>query len=583
MKQIKIKNNSLEKGKPCIEQYLLNNGIKSEDLKKFMDQPDLEDLDNPALLNNIDIAAKTIVELMNKGVNTFVQVDSDTDGYTSSAMLINYLSRRWPMNNIVFRIHPDKSHGVVVNTVFENCDLVIIPDAGSNQIEEHKQLKEMGKTVIVLDHHIVSRNEDTPAIIVNNQISEKFTNKYLSGAGIVYMLLKYLDEYYPWGQYIADDYLDLAAVGIIADAMLMTTIGNNYIAYHGLRNIKNPFLKELIKKQERGINNPNCLTKTEVAFYIAPVINGCIRSGEQEDKEMLFKAMVSYNNEEVFESSWRGVERQESLYEYAVRLATNAKSRQDNYKKKAFNFLCDYININKLNEHNIIIVPLNNADSAKVTANLTGLVAMELVKKYNKPVLVLRDTEYEGQTMFGGSGRNGNFFKIPSLLKMCKQLPVYYAEGHDNAFGIFITPENIKEVEKYFDENLTEEDFVDLIEVDYYFQKNELIDVGMLYDIANHDYLWGSGLPQPKLAFDVHFTSRDVKVMGKDKSSVKIKKDNIDFVLFKDVEFIEELSKLDNGVLTIVGRPQINEWMGRVSIQLLIDEVEIIEKQENLF
>ena len=49
------------------------------------------------------------------------------------------------------------------------------------------------------------------------------------------------------------------------------------------------------------------------------------------------------------------------------------------------------------------------------------------------------------------------------------------------------------------------------------------------------------------------------------------------------MQIIEELSKLDNGVLTIVGRPQINEWMGRVSIQLLIDEVEIIEKQENLF
>ena len=576
MKQIKLKNNS-------IEQYLLNNGIKIEDLKKFMNKPDAEDLDNPTLLKNINTAAQTIVNLMDKSVDTFIQVDSDADGYTSSSILISYLSRRWPNNNVIYRIHPDKSHGVVVDTVPESCELVIIPDAGSNQIEEHKQLYELGKTIVVLDHHVVSRNEDTPAIIVNNQTSNKFSNKYLSGAGIVYMLIKYLDENYPWGQYIADDYLDLAAVGIIADAMLMTPLGNNYIAYHGLRNIKNPFLKELIKKQERGISNPECLTKTEVAFYIAPVINGCIRSGEPEDKEMLFKAMVDYNNQEIFESSWRGVAREESLYEYAVRLATNAKSRQDNYKKKAFSFLCDYIEENKLHEHNIIIVPLNDADSTKVTANLTGLVAMELVKKYNKPVLVLRNTEYEGQTMYGGSGRNGSFFKIPSLLKMCKQLPVYYAEGHDNAFGIFITPENIKEVEKYFDENLTEEDFIDLIEVDYYFQKNELIDVGMLYDIANHDYLWGSGLPQPKLAFDIRFTSRDIKVMGKDKSSVKIKKDNVDFVLFKDVEFIEKLSKLDNGTLTVVGRPQINEWMGRVSIQLLIDEVEIIEKQENLF
>lgn len=581
MKQIKLKTNHFERTNGSyMEQYLNNLGIV--DTYKFLKSPDDNDLDNPENLINIKTAADTLVKMMNENVITFIQVDSDADGYTSASVLINYLKQRWPNNKIIYHLHKDKKHGVILDTIPEECKLILIPDAGSNQFDEHRQLVAQGKTVIVLDHHVITDLQDSGAIIVNNQISEKFNNKFLSGAGVVYMLIKYLDKYY-FNDNLADKYLDLVAVGIIADAMLMTTNGNNYIAYYGLRNIRSPFLKELIKKQERGINNPDNITKTEVAFYIAPVINGCIRSGEAEDKEMLFKAMCEENNSETFYSEWRGVKRTENLYEYAVRLATNAKSRQDNYKKKAFSFLCEYVDKNELYKHNIIIIPLTPEDSKKVTSNLTGLVATELVKQYNKPVLVLRDTEYEDQRMFGGSGRNGNFFKLPSLLRVCKQLPTYYAEGHDNAFGIFITPENVKAVEQYFDNNYVADDFLDIIEVDSYFKKDDLIDIKLLKEIASHDYLWGSGIPEPKLAFDIKFNRGNVTIMGKDKSSVKIKTPAADFVLFKDVETANKLANSTTGEMTIVGRPQINEWMGKITMQILIDDFEITNIEDNLF
>lgn len=581
MKQIKLKNKHFERTTGSyMEQYLNNLGII--ETQKFLNKPDNDDLDNPEQLLNIKEAADTLVTLMNNNVVTFVQVDSDADGYTSASVLINYLKQRWPDNKIIYHLHKDKKHGVILDTIPDECKLILIPDAGSNQFDEHRQLVAQGKTVIVLDHHVIANLQDSGAIIVNNQISDTFSNKFLSGAGVVYMLAKYLDTHY-FHDNLADRYLDLVAVGVIADAMLMTTYGNNYIAYHGLNNINSPFLKELIKKQERGIKDPERLTKTEVAFYIAPVINGCIRSGEVEDKEILFKAMCEENNTDLFDSEWRGVKRTENLYEYAVRLATNAKSRQDNYKKKAFSFLCDYVETNELYKHNIIIIPLTPEDSKKVTSNLTGLVATELVKQYNKPVLVLRDTEYENQKMFGGSGRNGNFFKLPSLLRVCKQLPTYYAEGHDNAFGIFITPENVQAVEKYFDENFVADDFLDVLEVDSYFGKNDLIDIKLLREIASHDYLWGSGIPEPKLAFDIKFNRSNITIMGKDKSSVKIKTPVADFVLFKDVDTATKLANSTTGEMTIVGRPQVNEWMGKITMQILIDDFEITNIEDNLF
>lgn len=76
-------------------------------------------------------------------------------------------------------------------------DLIILPDAGSNDVEEHKILSEMGYDIICLDHHLISQKSEN-AIIVNNQSSEKYGNKALSGVGVVYQFLRALDERNGW-------------------------------------------------------------------------------------------------------------------------------------------------------------------------------------------------------------------------------------------------------------------------------------------------------------------------------------------------------------------------------------------------
>ena len=304
MNRVELKVNSLnlnkeipgfsDRGTGFLAQYLMSLGIKKEDVMCFIDKPRDTDFDNPENLDNISLAAEKLVARLDFGAKVFVQVDSDTDGYTSSAVLISYLRRRWPNIQIVWRLHNGKEHGVIPETVPNDCSVVIIPDAGSNQFDEQNLLCASGKTVIVLDHHEVAELQETKAIIVNNQLSERFSNKSMSGVGIVLMFIRYLDEHYFAAETpIYRDYLDLTAVGIIADAMNMTTLGNNYIAYYGLNNIQNKFLYELSCKQSRGIEDPRHLTKIDVAFYIAPVINGVIRSGSTEDKEIVFKALTT--------------------------------------------------------------------------------------------------------------------------------------------------------------------------------------------------------------------------------------------------------------------------------------------------
>ena len=314
----------------------------------------------------------------------------------------------------------------------EDTDIVFIPDAGSNQLEEQKALFEKGIKTIILDHHEVSDMNSfqrTPAIIVNNQTSPEYPNKSLSGAGITYKFIKALDKTYFNDDHIYHDYGDLAAIGIIADAMNMTTLDNNYIAYWGLSHIHSKFIHELAVKQSRGIKNPDHLTKIDVAFYIAPVINGVIRSGSTEDKELLFKAMINNDDTQLYEHTWRGTTKMETLWERAARNSMNAKSRQDAAKKKAFEWLCEKIRAEDWDKHNIIIATLNTEESIKVSPNLTGLIAMELVKEFNKPTLVLRDTEFEGQHVYGGSGRNGNFYGLPDLKAKLTEAGGFYEEG----------------------------------------------------------------------------------------------------------------------------------------------------------
>lgn len=599
MNKIELKTNHLVKtsnitefgGKNVsyIEQYLLSLGINKKDLISFIDRPRDSDLDNPRDLLNIEKAVKTAWTMMTNGVKSWVVVDSDTDGYTSASILINYLRRRFPQNEIGYSLHPGKEHGIVIEDIPLDVGLIFVPDAGSNNYEEQKHFCELGKEVIILDHHDVDNYEDTGAILVNNQFSPNFRNKNMSGAGIVLMFIMMMDEMYYPSQEIYKDYFDLAAVGIIADAMNMTALGNNYLAFYGLRNIRNKLIHEIAIKQSRGIKNPNSLTKIDVAFYIAPIINGVIRGGEMEDKMAVFKAMSTEDSTEDIVTTWRGVERHETLYEYAARLAANAKSRQDSQKKKAFEWLCGKIREEGRDKDNLIIVPLNTTESKKVNPNFTGLIAMELVKEFNRPSLVLRETDFEGKHMFGGSGRNGNFYGLPDLKTFLHQAGVYYAEGHANAMGVFLLPEEVDKLKEYANTKLNPLAFETVYEVDYIFKDKFDIDYEMLFQMASYDELWGNSIPQPKFAFTIDYGKTDIMIMGKDHSSVKIRCGQIDFVSFKNAALAEKLVEVSNGTATIVGRPQINEWNGNVNVQIMIDDIkiepreQITEKPHSLF
>lgn len=120
------------------------------------------------------------------------------DGYTSSSILYLYIKNLYPEARLDYIIHEGKQHGLadVVDEIIEKSgqiDLIICPDSSSNDEEQHLILEECGVPVLVLDHHIQDTPTHSSAIIINNQTSSNYSNKQLTGAGVVYQFCRYLD------------------------------------------------------------------------------------------------------------------------------------------------------------------------------------------------------------------------------------------------------------------------------------------------------------------------------------------------------------------------------------------------------
>lgn len=220
--------------------------------------------------------AQMLIRHINNGDKIFIQVDGDCDGFTSAASLLNYLYKLFPSfveNNIQYRFHEGKQHGLILETIPKDVKLVIAPDSSSMDYEVHKELFNRGVDVLILDHHSADR-ESEHACVINNQLCN-YPTKSLSGAGIVYKFCSFLDNCL--SEKYSEDILDLVALGLIADVMDLRDFETRRIIEKGIQNIKNPFMKTMIEKNSFSLGDE--ITPIGIAFYIAPYVNAIVRMG----------------------------------------------------------------------------------------------------------------------------------------------------------------------------------------------------------------------------------------------------------------------------------------------------------------
>lgn len=563
-----------------VEQVLVNRGIDLADVSRYLKTTDSE-LHNPKLLDFIEEAAHLFIEHLEKGHKIYVQVDSDCDGYTSSAFLLNYI---WRYNSkyfdqFKFALHAGKEHGLskefVINVERNEFGLIIVPDAGSNQHEEHRILRDKGIDCIVLDHHEAHERSHS-ASVINPQLDE-YPNKQLSGVGIVYKFCKVLDELFNVA--IADQLLDLVALGMVADMVDMREFETRHLIIKGTTNITNPFIKALVERQAYSMKDG--VTPSALGFYIAPIINAIIRVGEPEEKILLFSAMLEKYAYKTIPSTKRGAKsgETETYVEQAVRQGANIRSRQNRMRDAGLELINNIIKEKRLDENKIIIIEVEDI----IDKNLSGLIANQLMYRYQRPVLLLRNT---GDGLFQGSGRGYDKSDLMDLKQFLSDSDlVEYAEGHSNAFGVGISDNKRQELIKYSNEELKDIDFSPRFLVDFIYEADninyqDLMDIGFLKD------LWGKGVEEVFVVVkNLKITKTNLTLMSPDNSpTLKIQNGLVSFIKFKSSKEEYE-SLLSDGFISIdlIGKCTINEWNGNITPQILVESYEVTGGQKWYF
>ena len=523
-----------------------------------------EDLDNIKL--GVDLVKNTI----NDKKPYAILIDPDNDGFTSFAILYQYLKRLNPEKEIEYFIHSAKQHGLEdTYQVFQDKEysIVFLPDSSSN---DGVFAKEINAPICVIDHHEIDNEPSDNMIVINNQSSAKYKNKYLSGAGMVWQFCRAMDYYF--GHEWAYDYTDLAAVGICGDAMSGLEIENQYIWSYGFSHINNFFLKTLIDKQNfsmKGIVNP-----TTVAFYISPLLNAVTRVGTTEEKLHMAEAFI--NGEKLIPSNKKGHKGElVALAAEATRECVNAKSRQarilDNIEEKID------IKINKkdLLINKVLFVELDDDDDFPSTLN--GLLATRLTNKYSRPAIVARAND---DGYIRGSARAIKTENMDSFKQYLEESEMFeYVLGHPLAFGCSISSYNLDKFFSYSNDSLKD---VELGEKCY--SVNFIRDAmdndidNLIRDVGEYGYIWSNQNDEPTLYIDnIILSANEIQIIGTNRDTVKFIKNGITYIKFKANELIDELSGMKDIIMKIVGRCNINEWNGIKNPQIIIDDYEIID------
>lgn len=535
-------------------------------------------------LNNMDEAVDLFINHFERKSKIGVLVDEDVDGFCSASEMYLYIKRLDSDYPVKYIMHQRaKAHGLSDDIELpDDIELLIIPDAGTNDVEQCKKLNEIGINILILDHH--ESEKDNPfALIINNQMSESYNNKSLCGAGVVYKFLKALDDKL-WNEY-ADDFLDLFALGNISDVMDMRSYETRYLTDLGLKNIQNKFLKALIKAQEYSMND--IVNIHNIQWYITPVINAIIRIGSIEEKELVFRAFVE--EDEFFEYKKRATKNnpaqtiQESIYDRVARFCKNSKQRQDKLRDKGLEKLSNQAKkfCKNPNETKILLVDATDV----LHEGLTGVVAIKMAENFNKPVILLKRHRNErGEEVYGGSARNMNNSPIENLKDVINSTNVIKGQGHANAFGIVDLPIDKKEeATRILNDILKDVEYDATYLVDYIFDIYE-VDVNTIMQLSVFDNIICQGIEEPKIAVEnIKLSRSEFEIFGKKEDIISFTYNGIKYVQFKCKEGNQIYDFLQNAwddnetvTFNIVGKPSINEYNGIRTPQVIILDNDII-------
>jgi single-stranded-DNA-specific exonuclease len=406
---------------PILRQLLFNRGIYTSEAAEAFLNPSLEKAHDPWLMKGMEIAVDRIRFALRHNEKIAIYGDYDVDGVSSTALLFDYLT------NLGCNVRPyipnrfEEGYGVrqegLSTLKNEGVKLVITVDCGARANNEADYARSIGLDLIITDHHQPHDWIPNAICMLNpKQIGESYPYPELSGVGIAYKLIQALEQRLGPSEPTAHRYLDLVALGTIADIAPLTG-ENRILVANGLTQLRQTQrigLKALINIS--GLEAQD-ITAYHVGYVLAPRLNA---AGRLESAFAAFELLTTNDPQQALklaqELDNQNRKRQEITLEHDLQATEQAMA--------------------SLESTSLLV-----AYDASFNSGVIGLVAAHLVESFYRPAIVA--TEFNG--FIRGSCRSIPEFHITQALDECQDLMEYHG-GHAAAAGFTIQKPRFKEL-----------------------------------------------------------------------------------------------------------------------------------------
>jgi single-stranded-DNA-specific exonuclease len=542
---------------PFAAQLLINRGIKTAAEARSYLYPSLDGLHSPFKLAGMDKAIERIHKAISRGEKICVYGDYDTDGTTATALLLNTFRQ---MDVLVDYYIPNRfgeGYGLSEDTVEKihqknDAKLLITVDCGITAVKEIALANKLGLDVIVTDHHQPEAEQPPAYALISPKISgNEYPYTELAGVGLAFKLAQGLVD----DKAFLESLLDLVALGTVADIAPLTG-ENRILSRLGLAELdkrERPGVHALCEVAEHKIDTP--LDGNAISFKLGPRINAAGRMGTAHKVVELFTT----DSEDV-----------------ATRIASELNQANQKRQELGKQIQDEALKIieKEIDDDTVGIVVASDKWGKKAKG-VVGIVAARLKETFYKPTVVLAIDGDEAT----GSGRCIEGMNLADSFVACTELLVKHG-GHQAAAGLTLKTKNIPKFRKAFNEYASEHLTEEALQPKLYLEfetRLSLLTLETLKELEQFEP-FGKNNPVP------YFGTRRVKVngvptqMGKEKNHLRmfvsdgtVKRCAIDWRAGdKLITF-----RHPNMSLNIAFSPQINEWQGTRSVQLILEDWEI--------
>ena len=486
---------------PILGGLLIRRGITTESAAKRFFRPQLNDLINPFLMKDMDVAVDRLNDAMGRKERIMVYGDYDVDGCTAVALVYKFLQQFYSNIDYYIPDRYDEGYGVSKKGIDfakeTGVKLIIILDCGIKAIDEIAYAKSLGIDFIICDHHVPDEVMPPAAAILNpKREDDTYPFKHLCGCGVGFKFMQAFakNNGIPFSRLIP--LLDFCAVSIAADIVPVED-ENRILAFHGLKQLnQNPNIGIKAIIDICGLSGRD-ISMSDIVFKIGPRINA---SGRMENGKESVDLLIEkdYN---------LALQKAKHINEY-----NEQRKDIDKQMTEEANQIVAKLESQK---HQSSIV-LYDEDWKK---GVIGIVASRLTEIYFRPTVVLtRDGEFAT-----GSARSIAGFDVYSAIKSCRDMLVNFG-GHTYAAGLTLRWNDITEFrrrfQRYVDEHIQPEQTEAILNIDAVIDFRDI--TRKLHSELKKFAPFGPGNQKPLFATLDVYDFGTSKVVGREQEHVKL-------------------------------------------------------------